>query len=211
MNEPYDPSDKMNSDDFSNNSIPSEMEQRLMQCRPRTPQLDIEAILTMANNEGASKRITARVLERPSRITTSQLVSTIAASWVCGAVVGAASIFFSMSSERTPSQNPIASNTLNLASGLESSANTTMPTTETSPNSENLWQFDWNVEHLQVGMSLPFRSKLVLATSPHGDRLSDRTSSSFSDSLDYFLPPVPPMTQGELLKELSKDTGVRIH
>jgi hypothetical protein len=227
MNESHDPLDELNPDEIGNSGIPSEMEKRLMQCRPRSPQLDMEAIVRKANIGDASKPFIATGQDKSKRFTTSQLVSTIAASWVCGAVVGSACILFSISAEKPTTQNrdPIASNQIGQANDMNSPANASKLMRETNPQTKDLFYFDWDTEQLQVGMSLPSRGRLVRAINPFSGSRSDRRamiatspnlqstddSIPFSEPLNDHSPPARSMTQGELLKELSRDAGFRIH
>ena len=99
------------------------------------------------------------------------------------------------------------------------------PPTESIAKSEEYWPIDLNIENLQAGMSLPSRGLLVRVKDRYVDRLAGRAttkrartnqlieddSDSVSESIDSNFTPTKPMTNAELLKELSGDAGWRIH
>jgi hypothetical protein len=227
MNQHDDLSDNLDSEEFSNNDIPSEMEDRLIRFRPRYPKLDIEAIAKIADHESASKLIAVSRSDRSRKLSASQLVGTVAASWVCGAVVGATCIFLLTTGQGQTTQNRdgIVSIDSTPPNTVESTASATKPASESDAISTDFWQFDLDKETLQVGMSLPTRGMLVRASDYSGDRLASRTKmgstsqktmtevdASFeSDSIDRSFTPARPMTNAELLKELTGDKGFRIH
>ena len=235
MNEPYDPLNELHFDKLSDANVPSEMEERLVRCRPRLPRLDIEAVIKLANPEETSSPATTAGKDRSGRYSTSQLVGTIAASWVCGVAVGAYGIIYSMSNREPTANDNESAASIHRAEvkEIETEKIVNHPTLNAdSTISEFLgnatqddWLADWNSAPLQVGMSLRSRSRLVRATDSSSYRLSaqmsagitsqngttDNESSSSSDSLDLKFVPTSPMTKAELLKELLKDSRFIIH
>ena len=235
MNEPYDPLDKLYFDTLSDTDVPSEMEERLAQCRPRLPRLDIEAIIRLANHDESSNPITTAGKDRSGKYSTSQLFGTIAASWVCGVAVGAYGIIYSMSNREPTANDNESAASIHRAevNEIETEKIAEHPTLNADSTineflgnaTQDDWLVDWNSAPLQVGMSLRSRSRLVRATDSSSYRLSaqmsagitsqnrttDNESSSSSDSLDLKFVPTSPMTKAELLKELVKDSGFRIH
>ncbi len=235
MNEQYDHFDELKYNELSSSlGALSKSEQLLKQLRPRNPNLDIEAIVCLANSQAAKMPISITPNDRRGKYSTRQLVGTVAASWICGMVVGAACIFLSMSSQRLATQDSdlIASN--NVKREVETSPNVTSSQSTDNTSSvnkgdlraiNNYWQFDLNSEPLQVGMSLRSRGKLVRANDPSSSRLPvppidfnsnlDRSAASESNSivewLDvHFTPPLP-TTNAELMKELLQDAVRSIH
>ena len=81
-------------------------EGRLKQFKPRMPQLDIAAIAQLADQQLADQQLasdmsatvplTASVLQGGSKPTVSHWVGPLAASWICGVLVGASCVLYSM-------------------------------------------------------------------------------------------------------------------
>ena len=215
MNEPHDPSEF------------SELEQRLMRCRPRSPELDIESIIKLAEDNSATAPIEVVGLDRSRKFLTPQYVGSIAASWVFGAIVGATLITWLSSGGELANQNrdTIVSSELSQPKVVSSNQTEMNPNTEVNDRAEVFLPIDLDVETLQAGMSLRSRVQLVGIKDRSIDSLASRAamkrvrtnpliddvSDSSVESIDSSFTPSKPMTNAELLKEMTGEEAWRIH
>ncbi len=214
MTDTYDPPDELH----------LEAEIRLKQYRPRPSQVDIEAIARLANSGEALTRFPAVSQERVGKYSTPQFVGTLAASWVCGVVVGAACIYFSMASQRRSTQDLESIASFNKSNNGESESTAVAVGGDPIAMTDDL-QFDLSTEPLQVGMSLRSRSRLVRASNsitssqwpirstgrnPNLDR-SAASETSMIGLFDFNFSPPSPMTKAELMKALLQDSTRSVH
>ena len=104
MNEPYDPFDELHFDGDQSSKLTgfSELERRLRQFQPRPPRIDLVAIEQEANCMETPVSAASTIIHGVGKHSSSRFVGTIASSWMCGAVVGAACVFFFMSNQKQP-------------------------------------------------------------------------------------------------------------
>ena len=148
----------------------------------------------------------------------SRFAGTIAFSWICGAVVGAACVFFLMSNQEQPMRDSdqLAEIPLPIQSGVE------MDSVE-GQTSTAAGQMDLRSGTYVVDSTIRWRGRYVktneLLSQPGSIREfginepvpidSTTDSVSFSNSLLSQFTPPQPVTQAELMRELlnpSKDT-----
>ena len=234
MNEPYDHCDELKYHELRNSlEALSESEHLLKQLRPRNPNLDIETIACMVDWNTSKVPFSINPNERPLKYSNRQLVGTVAASWICGVLVGAASLFVFMPSHRLATQNSDLIASSDAKREVEPSPNATSKSSDNASSvieadqiaTNDYWQFDLNSEPLQVGMSLRSRVKLVRAGDLPKSRLSllpidrnsnqDRSaaseSSSIFEQMDINFTPPLPTTNTELMREMLRDAVRSIH
>ena len=220
MNDPYEPFDELHFDgeQISRPIVFSEMEQRLRQLQPRPPQIDLLAI-----EQEACCMVTpvsSTIIQGVEKVSSTRFVGTIASSWMCGAVVGAACVFFFLSNQKQPmldrdqlAEIPSPIQNVVEADSVESQTNTASG------------QMDLRSGTFGVDSTLRWRGRYVktseLFSQPESIRdigsnevvttASTTDTGSFSNLLLSQFSPPQPVTQAELMRELLNPSKNTVH
>lgn len=233
MNEPNDPFDELHlkEDQASRLTGLGEMERRLRQFQPRAPQIDFLAIEQEANCVDTPMPAASTLIPGVGIVSSSRFAGTIASAWLCGAVVGAACVFFFMSNQKQPmlDVDSSASSDLNLDSdhqlaeipspaqssvvldSFEGQTSTVAGERDLHTGTEGVDStIRWRGRYIKTNelLSHPV-SMRELGNSVAVTTDSTTDSDSFSNSLLSQFSPPQPVTQAELRRELlnpSKDT-----
>jgi len=220
MNNPNEPSDESPFHDDHRRELAglTEAEQRLKQFKPRMPKLDIAAIVQSAGDMTANTPLTVTVLQGGKSRSVSHLAGPVAASWICGVVVGALGIYYAM---------PSVSNTTDLNQTVEvpvlepnnSTAkfdSSTMPASSERAEQPNGLDDEGTLrltgrdvkanEWMNPSDLTRRRAKRIPASSG----IAEVTNSIFDANLSQYTPP-PPMTQAVLMRELFTESKQVIH
>ena len=155
--------------------------------------------------------VSSTIIQGVEKVSSTRFVGTIASSWMCGAVVGAACVFFFLSNQKQPmldrdqlAEIPSTIQNVVEADSVESQTNTASG------------QMDLRSGTFGVDSTLRWRGRYVktseLFSQPESIRdigsnevvttASTTDTGSFSNSrLSQFSPPQP-VTQAELMREL---------
>lgn len=213
MNEPYDPFDELHFDGDQSSKLTgfSELERRLRQFQPRPPRIDLVAIEQEANCMETPVSAASTIIHGVGKHSSSRFVGTIASSWMCGAVVGAACVFFFMSNQKQPMLD--RDQRAEIPSPIQNVVE--MDSVESQTNTA-AGQMDLRSGTYDVDSTIRWRGRYVktseLFSQPGSIRdlgineavTTDSTtdSGSFSNSLLSQFSPPQPVTQAELMREL---------
>ena len=235
MNEPYEPFDELHFDGEQSCRLTdaSEMERRFRQFQPRLPRIDLVAIEQAANCMNTTLPAVSTLIPGVGMVSSSRFAGTIASSWICGAVVGAACVFFFMSNSKQPirdsdrnasgdlnqdSDHQLAEIPIPIQSGLEIDHVASQIGTESG-------QTDLRSETPVVDSTIRWRGRYVKTNEWLSHRGSIRElginepvpadsatdSVSFSNSLLSQFSPPQPVTQAELMRELLNPSKNTVH
>ncbi len=222
MNEPYDPFDELYLDgDQSSKRIGfSEMEQRLRRFKPRLPRIDLLAIEQEANCTNTPLTATSPLIPGMEKHFSSRFAGTIASSWICGAVVGAACVFFFMSNQKQRmidrdqlAEIPSPIQSVGVMNSVESQTGTAAGQMDLrsgtyGDDSTIRWRGRY-VKSIELFSPLGSIRDLGINEAVTTDSTAD--TGSFSNSrLSQFSPPQP-VTQAELMRELLNPSMDTVH
>ena len=222
MSEPNNPFDKLlfNGDQSSRLTGLNEMEQRLRQFQPRPPQIDFLSIEDEVNCMVTPVPEASTIIQGVEKVFLSRFAGTIASSWMCGAVVGAACVFFFMSNQKQPMLD--RDQLVEIPSPIQNVVETDSVDGRASTVA---WPIDVRSESYIVDSTIRWRGRYVKTNEWLSHRGSIRelgvnevvTTDSTTDSgpfssslLSQFSPPQP-VTQAELLRELLNPLKNTVH
>ena len=212
-------------------------EARLKQFKPRMPQLDIAAIAQLASQRLASEKfandltttvpLTASVLQGGSKRSVSHWVGPLAASWICGVLVGASCVLYS-----TP--NPPKQTDFNKTVEIpkseipKSEPKVSAPDSDTDSDTAAMLAITERFEEANrsemVG-TLRLTGRFVKASEwmnpselnrrrveniPASNGIGDSSTSIFDAAFSQYTAP-PPKTQAEMMRELLLDSKQIVH
>ena len=227
MNDTNNPFDELHFDNEQDRR-PSgfgDLELRLKQFHPRPPQIDIVAIEPEANRMETSVPAATLHFQGVGKYSSSQFAGTIACSWICGVLVGAACVLFFMSNQKPFSHGIVRSSASDLNRDTDRRIVEIPPPIQSgseemdrfeSKNSVEAGQIDLSSGAFEVGSTMRWRGRYVKMSEwlsqlgsirdlgSNGAVRTDSTTDSdtYSDSLISQFSPPQPVTQSELMREL---------
>ncbi len=234
MNEPNDPFNELHfkEDQASRLTELGEMERRLRQFQPRAPQIDFLAIEQEANCVDTSMPAASTLIQGVGIVSSSRFAGTIASSWLCGAVVGAACVFF-MSNQKQPMLDVDSSASSDLNQDSDSQLAEIPPPVQLNVVLDNVedhattvdGQMDmrsgtdivdstirWRGRYVKTNEFLSHRGSIrELGSSVDVTADSTTDSDSFPNSLLSQFSPPQPVTQAELMRELLNSSKRNVH
>jgi len=220
MNNPNEPTDESQFHDDHRLEFAgrTETEQRLKQFKPRMPKLDIAAIEQSASDMKTNTPLTATVLQGGKYRSVSHLAGPVAASWICGVVVGALCVYYAMPSVSNPTdlnqtvEVPILEPN-NSTAKLDSSAKLAGSERTEQPNGldeEGTLRLTGRYVKLNEWMNPSDFTRRRVERTPASSGMAEVTKSMFDASFSHYTPP-PPMTQAELMRELLIESKQVVH
>jgi len=220
MNNPNEPTDESEFHDDHHRELASltETEERLKQFKPRMPKLDFAAIEQSVSDVKASIPLTATVLQVGKYQSASHLAGPVAASWICGVVVGALCVFFAMPFVSNPTvlnktvEVPVLEPD-NSTAKLDSSAKPASSERTEQPNGldeESTLRLTGRYVKANEWMNPSDFTRKRVGRIPASSGMADVTKSMFDANFSQYTPP-PPMTQAELMRELLIESKQVVH
>jgi len=220
MNNPNEPTDESQFHDDHHRQLAglTETEQRLRQFKPRMPKLDIAAIEQSASDINTNTPLTVTVLQGGKYRSVSHLAGPVAASWICGVVVGALCVFYAMPSVSNPTdlkrtvEVPVLEPN-NSTAKLDSSAKLAGSERTEQPNGldeEGTLRLTGRYVKANEWMNPSDFTRKRGERIPASSGMAEVTKSMFDASFSHYTPP-PPMTQAELMRELLTESKQVIH
>ena len=220
MNDPNEPSDEFQFHDDHHRDLAglSGIEQKLEQFKPRRPKLDFAAIEQSASDVKANIPLTATVLQGGKYRSISHLAGPVAASWICGVVVGALCVFYAMPSASNPTvfnktaEVPILEPD-NSPAKLDSAAKLAgSERTEQSNALDEGGTLRLTGRYVKVNewMNPSDFTRKRVDRIPASSGVAEVTNAMFDANFPQYTPP-PPMTQAEFMRELLTESKQVVH
>ena len=192
-------------------------EGRLKQFKPRMPKLDIAAIEQLVSDLTTTVPLTASVLQGGSKRSVSNWIGPLAASWICGALVGAlvgaSCVFYSMPNPPEQTGFNQTAELPQLEPKLSTSDVDTEPALAIAQRSEE-------TNRSEVVSTLRLTGRFVKASewmnpselnrrrvenTPASNGIGDSSTSIFDAAFSQYTAP-PPKTQADMIRELLLDS-----
>jgi hypothetical protein len=229
MNTPTKPIEGSEFDDEQRHELTrlNRTERRLKQFKPRMPQLDIAAIEQMANDLSTNVPLTASVIQGDSKRSVSHWVGPLAASWICGVLVGASCVLYF---RPNPLSQTDFNNTVEIpkveipkvkpkvsapASDTELDMAAMLATTERSAEtnrSEVVGTLRLTGRYVKASewMNPSESSRRRVENIPASHGIDDSSQSIFDATFSQYSP-TQPKTQAEMMRELLLDSKQVVH
>lgn len=215
--DPQDPTNEPNLDKYLPEPL-VDVELQLRGLRPRQPQLDIAAIISMSEEK------TSHLNRAPSQF--PRLAGALAASWICGAAVGAACVFAILSQPQPMSSPPMVTevspkNTDSIPPTMASHdlRQQQLPPTQPITQEAKSTRYELNDDQWLASV---FNEQLVASSSLRNRKILIGMSNKinepiapvpYSSSFESTTPTVEqePATQAGLMREMLELSGNKIH